>query len=116
MLYADTVYAKAQGDFDEWLKQNNLPGQRPRRDPRHVDDDVSPGSREASERLHATRPVAGFGDGAESADPNAPRPVASGVSGDGRPSDVKYGKMAMDIKIDYAVKQIQEFLKSVGAK
>jgi len=49
-------------------------------------------------------------------DPNAPRPVASGVSGDGRPSDVKYGKMAMDIKIDYAVKQIQEFLKSVGAK
>ena len=49
-------------------------------------------------------------------DPNAPRPVASGVSGDGRQSDVKYGKMAMDIKIDYAVKQIQEFLKSVGAK
>ena len=49
-------------------------------------------------------------------DPAAPRPVASGVSGDGRPSDVKYGKMAMDIKIDYAVKQIQAFLASVGAK
>ena len=29
-----------------------------------------------------------------------------------RQSDVKYGKMAMDIKIDYAVKQIQEFLRA----
>jgi hypothetical protein len=34
---------------------------------------------------------------------------------DGRKSDVKYGQMAMNIKIDYAVKQIQEFLRSVGA-
>jgi len=42
--------------------------------------------------------------------------VPSGVSGDGRQSDVKYGKMAMDIKVDYAVKQIQAFLASVGAK
>jgi hypothetical protein len=49
-------------------------------------------------------------------DPNAQRPVPSGVQGDGRQSDVKYGKMAMDIKIDYAVKQIQGFLKGVNAK
>ena len=43
VFYADTVYAKAQGDFDEWLKAEQPAGQRPCRDPRHVDDDVPPG-------------------------------------------------------------------------
>ena len=116
VLYADTVYAKAQGDFDEWLKQNNLPvsGHAGIPDTSTMmylqDQEKRPNVYTRLDLLPVAVTVP------NPTDPNAPRPVASGVSGDGRPSDVKYGKMAMDIKIDYAVKQIQEFLKSVGAK
>ena len=116
VFYADQVYAKAQGDFDEWLKQNNLPVSGHAGIP-----DTSTmmylqqleGKPNAYTRLDLL-PVAVTVP--NPTDPNAPRPVQSGVSGDGRQSDVKYGKMAMDMKINYAVKQIQDFLKSVGAK
>ncbi len=54
----------------------------------------------------------GRGRGA-AADPNAPRIVASGVSGDGRQSTEDLGKIAYEMKVDYAVKQIQEFLASI---
>ena len=46
----------------------------------------------------------------QAADPNAPPRVNNGISGDARRSTPELGKMAMDIKIDYAVKQIQGFL------
>ena len=36
--------------------------------------------------------------------------VPSDVEGDGRQSSVELGKMAFDMKVDYAVKQIREFL------
>jgi len=116
VLYADTVYAKAQGDFDTWLKQNNLPVSGHAGIPdtstmmylQQVENKPNAYTRLDLLPVAVTVP--------NPTDPNAPRPVASGVSGDGRQSDVKYGKMAMDIKIDYAVKQIQEFLKGVGAK
>jgi len=116
VFYADQVYAKAQNDFDGWLKEHNLPvsghagipdtstmmylQERDKKGNEYTRLDLLP--------VAVTVP--------NPADPAAPRPVASGVSGDGRQSDVKYGKMAMDIKIDYAVKQIQAFLASVGAK
>jgi creatinine amidohydrolase len=116
VFYADTVYAKAQADFDAWLKANNLPVSSHAGIP-----DTSTlmllqsqeGKPNEYTRLDLL-PVAVTVP--PPADPAAPRPVPSGVSGDGRLSDVKYGKMAMDIKIDYAVKQIQAFLASVHAK
>ena len=43
-------------------------------------------------------------------DPNAPPRVNNGISGDARRSTAALGKMAIDIKVDYAVKQIQGFL------
>jgi creatinine amidohydrolase len=116
VFYADQVYAKAQGDFDEWLKKNNLPVSGHAGIPdtstmmylQQLENKPNTYTRLDLLPVAVTVPAP--------ADAAAPRPVASGVSGDGRQSDVKYGKMAMDIKIDYAVKQIQEFLKSVGAK
>src|SRR5580765_3921598 len=116
VFYASEVYAKAQGDFDEWLKTNNLPVSGHAGIP---DTSTMMYLQSLENRPNVyTRldllPVAVTVP--NPADPNAERPVASGVSGDGRASDVKYGKMAMDIKIDYAVKQIQTFLKSVNAK
>src|SRR5207249_4108793 len=50
------------------------------------------------------------GRGGQPADPNAPPRVNNGISGDARRSTAELGKMAMDIKVDYAVKQIQGFL------
>src|SRR5438874_688821 len=43
-------------------------------------------------------------------DPNAPPRKNNGITGDARRSTAALGKMAFDIKIDYAVKQIQGFL------
>lgn len=116
VFYADQVYAKAQGDFDAWLKANNLPVSSHAGIPdtstlmylQSLDNKPDEYTRLDLLPVAVTVP--------NPTDPSAPRPVPSGVSGDGRPSDIKYGKMAMDIKIDYAVKQIQEFLKSVDAK
>lgn len=116
VFYADQVYKKAQDDFDVWLKANNLPVSSHAGIP---DTSTMMYLQSLENRPNAyTRldllPVAVTVP--PPTDPSAPRPVSSGVTGDGRPSDVKYGKMAMDIKIDYAVKQIQAFLKGVGAK
>ena len=41
----------------------------------------------------------------------APRDPGNGISGDARPSTVALGKKIFDMKVDYAVKQIQGFLK-----
>jgi len=116
VFYASRVYSAAQGDFDKWLEQNKLPTSSHAGIP---DTSTMMYLQEQEKKPNVyTRldllPVAVTVP--NPTDPNAPRPVASGVSGDGRQSDPKYGRMAMDIKVDYAVKQIQEFLKSVGAK
>ena len=116
VFYADHVYAKAQGDFDDWLKKNDLPVSGHAGIPdtstmmylQQLENKPNAYTRLDLLPVAVTVPAP--------TDPNAPRPVASGVNGDGRKSDVKYGQMAMQIKIDYAVQQIQEFLKSVGAR
>jgi len=64
-------------------------------------------------------PVAGPGGRGrgEPADPNAPPPpprVNNGISGDARASTAELGKREFEMKIDYAVKQIQALLG--GAK
>jgi creatinine amidohydrolase len=125
VYFCDEVYAKAQNDFDDWLVKNGYPrsshagipdtstmlylgGDKGwvRKDeiPKAVGNPVGePGQR-------------GRGGRGQTPDPNAPPRVNNGISGDARRSTPELGKMAMDIKIDYAVQQIQEFLKSVGAK
>ena len=47
-------------------------------------------------------------------DPNAAPRKNNGITGDARRSTAALGKMAFDIKIDYAVKQIQGFLANQG--
>ena len=42
-------------------------------------------------------------------DPNAPR-VNNGITGDARRSTAALGKMAFDMKVDYAVKQIRSLV------
>ena len=64
----------------------------------------------------AAAPAAGRGGGrggAAAADPNAPRIVASGVSGDGRKSSEAIGKEAFEMKVNYAVKQITDWMATI---
>jgi len=110
VYFCDEVYAKAQNDFDEYLKTINMPVSS------HA------GIPDTSEMMYLGQgkdwvrtdllPVAvsntpGRG---QAVDPNAPRVVASGVSGDGRQSSVELGKKAFDNKVDYAVRQIKALL------
>src|SRR5262249_29507930 len=44
------------------------------------------------------------------ADPNSPPRVNNGITGDARRSSAALGKMAFDMKVAYAVKQIRGFL------
>ena len=55
-------------------------------------------------------PPGARGQGRGTPDPNAPPRKNNGISGDARRSTVALGKQAFDIKVSYAVKQINGFL------
>jgi creatinine amidohydrolase/Fe(II)-dependent formamide hydrolase-like protein len=114
VFYCDEVYGKANDDFDKWLAQNGYPasshGGIPdtalmlyldkdnewvRRDllPTAVGDPVLP---------RGQRP-----------DPKVTR-VNNGITGDARRSTAELGKRALDMKVDYAVQQIQGFIPPKG--
>jgi creatinine amidohydrolase len=108
VFFCDSVYSKANADFDKWLTDHGYPTSS------HA------GIPDTSEMLYlggeswvrtALIPTA-VGDttprGAARA-PNAPR-VNNGISGDARRSTAELGKMIFDMKVDYAVKQIQGFV------
>ena len=108
VFFCDSVYSKANADFDKWLTDHGYPTSS------HA------GIPDTSEMLYlggelwvrtALLPTA-VGDttprGA-ARDPNAPR-VNNGISGDARRSTAELGKMIFDMKVDYAVRQIQGFL------
>ncbi len=122
VFFCDEVYAKAQNDFDDWLVAHGYPRSS------HA------GIPDTSTMLYlggdkgwvrkALIPTAegdpvpppgqrGAGRG-QPADPNAPPRKNNGISGDARRSTAALGKQAFDIKIDYAVKQIQGFLANTA--
>ena len=108
VFFCDSVYSKANADFDKWLTAHGYPTSS------HA------GIPDTSEMIYlggeswvrmALLPTA-VGDtlprGA-ARDPNAAR-VNNGISGDARRSTAELGKMIFDMKVDYAVKQIQGFI------
>ena len=106
--FCDEVYAKAQGDFDKWLADNGYPVSS------HA------GIPDTSEMLYLGGDAwvrrdlikTALGDTTRRGaprDPTVPR-VNNGISGDARRSTPELGKQAFDIKVNYAVRQIQEFL------
>jgi creatinine amidohydrolase/Fe(II)-dependent formamide hydrolase-like protein len=132
VFYADRVYGPAQDDFNsQVLKPRGLPvsghagipdtaemmylGKGKdwvRTDLLPIAYTYGPDGKIAQ----PTPPGQGRGRGG---DPNAPRFVASGISGtggqpgDARPSTEELGKIAFEMKVDYAVKQIQEWMKTI---
>ena len=108
--YCDDVYAKANGDFDEWLKANNYPLSQHAGIPDTSEMLYLGGDKGWVRReLVATAlgdPILPRG---QAPDPNVKR-VNNGISGDGRKSTAELGKRLFDMKVDYAVKQITGFL------
>jgi creatinine amidohydrolase/Fe(II)-dependent formamide hydrolase-like protein len=118
VVYCDEVYRKRQDDFDKWLAENGYPRSS------HA------GIPDTSEMLYlggdkgwvrkdliktavgdpAPEPgQRGRGRG-QAADPNAPPRVNNGITGDARRSSAELGKREFDMKIDYAVRQINQLL------
>ena len=121
VYFCDEVYAKAQGDFDDWLVAHGYPRSSHAGIPDTSTMLYLGGDKGwVRKELIATAegdPVPppgarGQGRGRGTADPNAPPRKNNGISGDARRSTAALGKQAFDIKVDYAVKQITGFLAS----
>lgn len=99
VYYCDEVYAKRMADFDAYLRSQNLP----------AGGHATIG--DTSEMLY----LGGDKGWVRKEEiKNAVRPPqgqpGNGVSGDGRASSEALGKRVFDMKIEYAVRQIQAFL------
>ena len=114
VYFCDEVYAKAQGDFGDWLVSKGYPRS------------VHAGIPDTSEMLYLGGDPwvrkelikTALGDPVPSAgrpqvNSNAPL-INNGITGDARGSSAELGKMAFDIKVIYAVKQIRQFLATAA--
>jgi creatinine amidohydrolase len=114
VFYCDDVYTKRQADFDAYLKTQNLPTGGHASIP-DTSEMLYLGGEKGWVRKELIKtaigdPVGGGRGRGQPADPNAPPPpprVNNGITGDARPSSAELGKREFEMKIDYAVKQIQ---------
>lgn len=122
VYFCDEVYAKAQGDFDKWLVDHGYPPSSHAGIPDtstmlYLGGDKGWVRKDliATAEGDPVPPPGARGRGrGESPDPNAPPRKNNGITGDARRSTAALGKMAFDIKVEYAVKQIQGFLANQG--
>jgi creatinine amidohydrolase/Fe(II)-dependent formamide hydrolase-like protein len=133
VYYCDDVYTKRMADFDKYLQSKNIPngGHASVIDTSEM---LYLGGDKGWVRKDLIKtalgdPVGagrGRGRGQAAPDPNAPAPspappapppaprVNNGITGDARQSTAALGKYEFEMQIDYAVKQIRQFLS--GAK
>jgi creatinine amidohydrolase/Fe(II)-dependent formamide hydrolase-like protein len=126
VYFCDEVYQKANGDFDEYLKSQGLPVSSHAGIP-DTSEMLYLGGDQGWVRKDLVKTAAGDpvpapgerGRGrGQAADPNAPPPpprVNNGITGDARPSTAALGKKLFDIKVEYAVRQIQQLVSAGGA-
>ena len=116
IYFCDEVYRKAQNDFDEWLVAHRYPRSSHAGIPDtstmlYLGGDKGWVRKELIPTAEGDPvPEPGQRGRGRANDPNAPPRKNNGISGDARRSTAALGKMAFDIKVDYAVKQIQGFL------
>ena len=117
IFYCDEVYSKAQGDFNKYLEDKGYPRSGHAAIP-DTSEMLYLGGDKGWVRKDLIKTALGDpvrapgerGAGRGQPDPNAPPRVNNGITGDARPSTAALGKMAFDMKVDYAVKQIRQFL------
>jgi creatinine amidohydrolase len=117
VYYCDEVYSKALADFNKYLADKGLPsgGHAAISDTAEM---LYLGGDRGWVRKELLKTAVGdpVGRGRGRADdPNAPPRLNNGITGDARPSTPELGKMAFEQKVDYAVRQIKQFLES-GSK
>jgi creatinine amidohydrolase len=118
VYFCDRMYEKAQNDYWDWLEANKYPtrGHASIMDTSEMlylstrDGHDWDWTRKDLIKTAVGDPVLGRG---QRRDPNTPR-VNNGITGDARPSTPDLGKKIFDMKVDYAVDQMKEFLS--GAK
>jgi creatinine amidohydrolase/Fe(II)-dependent formamide hydrolase-like protein len=116
VFYCDEVYGKANGEFDEWLKANNYPLSAHAGIP-----DTSEMLYLGAERGWVRRDLvaSALGDPVlprgQAPDPNV-KPIANGITGDGRKSSAELGKRLFDMKVDAAVLQIQKLMAGKASR
>jgi len=117
VYFVDEVYKKAQDDFDEWLVAHGYPRSSHAGIPDtstmlYLGGDKGWVRKEliATAEGDPVPPPGARGQGRGAADPNAPPRKNNGITGDARRSTAALGKQAFDIKVSYAVKQINGFL------
>jgi creatinine amidohydrolase len=97
--YCDDVYTKRMADFDAYLKSQNLPAGG------HATiGDTSEMLYLGGEKGWVRKELIKTAVAAPRGEPS------NGISGDGRASTEALGKRVFDMKIEYAVRQIQAFL------
>ena len=118
VVYCDEVYRKRQEDFDKWLAENGYPRSSHAGIP-DTSEMLYLGGDKGWVRKDLVKTAVGDpvpepgqrGRGrGQPADPNAPPRINNGISGDGRRSSAELGKREFDMKIDYAVRQINQLL------
>jgi creatinine amidohydrolase/Fe(II)-dependent formamide hydrolase-like protein len=116
VYFCDEVYAKAQADFDNWLATQGYPRSSHAGIPDtstmlYLGGDKGWVRKELiKDALGDPVPAAGERGQGRGADPNAPPRKNNGIAGDGRRATAALGKKAFDQKVDYAVRQIQQFI------
>lgn len=115
VYFINDVYATAQGDFDKWLGANGYPCASHAGIP-DTSEMIYLGLDKGWVRPELVATAVGNyapcpGQPVDSAAMNRPR-VNNGITGDARRSTAELGKKAFEMKVDYAVRQIQGFLAS----
>jgi creatinine amidohydrolase/Fe(II)-dependent formamide hydrolase-like protein len=116
VYFCDEVYAKADRDFDDWLASKGYPRSAHAGIPDTSEMMYLGGESWVRYKLIETA----LGDpvpspGQSQANRDTPR-VNNGITGDARRSSAELGKMHFDMKVDYAVRQIQGFLGTQTAQ
>jgi creatinine amidohydrolase/Fe(II)-dependent formamide hydrolase-like protein len=111
VVFCDEVYQKAMADFDKYLTEHNLPVSGHAGIPDTSEMLYLGGDKGwVRKELIATALGDPMRKPGEARDPNEKR-INNGIRGDARPSTAKLGKLAFDMKVDYAVDQIHRLLK-----
>jgi len=116
VYFCDRVYKKAQDDFDDWLVSKGYPRSSHAGIPDtstmlYLGGDKGWVRKELIPTAEGDpMPPAGERGRGQNPDPNAPPRKNNGITGDARRSTAALGKMAFDMKVDYAVKQIQQLI------
>jgi len=119
VVYCDEVYRKRQDDFDKWLAENGYPRSSHAGIP-DTSEMLYLGGDKGWVRKDLVKTAVGDpapepgqrGRGRGQADPNAPPRINNGITGDARRSSAELGKREFDMKIDYAVRQINQLLST----